>query len=493
MAANILSLEQSPMQRLMGRLMSATAFVSPSLSSPFDSFGVAAARPIGARAKTLENGFNLRDVRDRIRDFLDGSFSPKSVVELVEYLADRLMHLELRFFDGRAVNYLVDRANRKAVPASIVDARLSRAGIARAFGSTADQQLQARKGDALTPEQVDARSLRARIAGRLASTGGSMFMNWDDAAFTSPAYFRNREMTAQGDELWIGAEYARASDDPEENLRIVARAAEEDVKLVLPAETMGSAKEGRLVPGMPILIRKGAVRTKLIDPALSFANLTKTFGSPFEHFRAAAKRSAPRINVADLVNPGKVVDISAFRRAKKSVAPAAGALLKVPGALTIDVLARCVVKHQLDEHEKETISFVDRETGREYPVEAGLGSMGVYHKEDAFGLPAGFLKVGADGGFVHLDSREREHNAYGPAIVPSSASGKAPVFAIEGERVDPRTFALRTSGDGPSIDDFPRPAKRASAASLPSRRDENVIDRRPEMAQDDEPTFRRTL
>ncbi len=454
--------------RLASMLLSATANVTPSGRNPFDGFGVLAmgdvpgvqARP---KAAPVANAFDVQEARSRLVDFIQGTFKPSNLIELGEHLRQRLMRLELRVFDGKSVNYLVDLKGRGNVPAATVDMRLSRPGVQRLFGHA--------PVETLSPEVTEARNLRARAAAHFVSLqpNGTPFGDWQEVAFMASSMFPNREVTFQGDEAWIGVEYARASSDPARNRALVAQARAEGHKLILPAENRAAAEAGDLVPNMPIVIRGGAIRAKLVDRSLSFATLSKALGgSPFAHFREAAAKG--KVEGAVLAGPTKVVDLDRFRRGR----PAAEAHARAPaapaskGAPRRGAAARSAaegsppslkghkVKHELDMSGHEVMVFVDPRTEAEAPFDVREAPAGRYQKIDAFGLSTGWLEVTAEGGLIHRDEMGRDHNDWGPAVVPPERSGRAPSFALGGDLVSRSEFERRSKGgvkDAPARDD----------------------------------------
>ncbi len=450
----------SPLGRLTTMLRSATDGAPGARGNPFANYGVltlpvAPRQPARPKSAPSPNAFDAVEARSRIKEFLEGAFTPATLGELVEYLAKRFMRIELRIFDGKSVNYLVDKRTKTAVPAAIVDGRLSRPGLQKLFGHAPKA--------ALTPEEKDGLNLRARIAGRFMALerNGTLFTDWDDMAFSLPSLFPNRDVTVQGDEVWVGTEYARSSADPARNLAIMAKARAEGKRLVLPSETPGAVAKGDLVPDMPILLRDGAVRTRFIDATMSYAALTKAFGiSPHKHFRELAARTATRAD--RMAGPTKVVSIDRFRRRKAPEpvqAPVLAAEAVASARPRTKGVVREVVKHELADDGTELMVLIDPATGAERPFDPSMAVPGTYAKEDAFGLSTGSVDVTAGGGVVHRDSQGRTHNEWGPAVVPAVASGESPSFVLDGETLSRAEFRRRTRGAPPS----PQPSARERA------------------------------
>ena len=468
--------------------------------NPFDGYGVTAIpgpSRVPPKAKSLQ-GFDVAEARKRLRDFISGTFKPASVNELLEHMAKKYLRLELRLFDGRSVNYVVDEATRKGVPASAVDARLSRPGIQRLFGNAPVK--------AVTPEEKDAQNLRARNAGRMMvlEANGTLFKDWDDVAFTAPILFGGREFTVQGAETYVGQGYAVASSDPARNLALVRKARAEGVDVILPAETRERAEKGDLVPNMPILVRQGAIRASLIHPSMHFDALARGFRAlPHVHWRDLAAK-APA-NADPTAGETKVVDIARFRRPRaapsatlaeaapapapaKAPATAAAASPQGRTASAVDggraarrpptrrpaaadaggpaprkPAPRPEIRHELSARGLEEMFMVDAAGGDDRPFDPASMPAGRYPKVDAFGLVAGTLVIEEDGALLHLDPAGREHNEFGPSRVPPLGSGALPRHALSGEAVTAAEFRRRTQ-QAPAIPAArPRPVARQEA------------------------------
>lgn len=419
--------------------------------SPF-AFGVSKARMTTPKKTVAPSivvarsvGDALGELRERIKEFLDGSFSPKNLQDLLNYLGERMLRLENRKSpDGSNAHYLVDVDSNETVLASLVDSRLSRPGLARTFGQTMEAEAEGvRRRTTRTPEQVIAMALRNQNAGRLLSADQAMtpFEDWEDVMFSAPAMFDGREICMQGDVLWLGTAIGAASEDAEENRRMMRKAQLEGKSLVYPAASAADVAAGRLTPGMPILLKEGAVRLHAVDPRLSSANLTVAYGMSLrERFLQMQQRYSNRMK--ELRNGGvaddKVIDLAAFRRqfarsAAPAPTPAVARPRPAPASRSIDRSAPdSVVRHEIGADGAERIVIVDRGTGTETPYEAGKVLAGRYLKEDSFGLPAGYLVVDAEGGYSHFDQHDRFHNSLGPAIVPHPGSDEAPRYFIDG-------------------------------------------------------------
>ncbi len=469
--------------------------------NPFDGYGVMAI-PGPARVAPRSKGaqvFDVREARKRLVDFISGTFSPASINELVDHMAKKYLSLELRLFDGRSVNYVVDIESRKAVPASAVDARLSRPGIHRMFGATPVR--------AVTPEEKDAQNLRARNAGRFMALedNGTLFADWDDVSFTAPNLFGGREFTVQGAETWIGQGYARASSDPARNLAIMQRARREGVELLLPAESKERAEKGDLVPNMPIVVRDGAIRASLVHPTMHFDVLARAYRSlPHTYWRELAAKSPAHAD--PLGGAATVVDIERFRKRRGPTAGTPAATVAeasrtaaVPAASPVGAVAakrveavgpvarpvaRDVagtrrgppgrasreIRHELSDRGLETMVIVNP-AGDDRPFDPASMPAGTYRKVDAFGLVAGSLVIEEDGSLLHLDPKGREHNEFGPSRVPPLGSGDLPRHALAGEAVTTAEFRRRTrqvASPPPMPSRAPRPVPERRQDALPA-------------------------
>lgn len=437
------------LRRLETTLLTSTSR-GRSARSPFD-FGVTRANQFAPRQKVRPQsilardvGFSIADARERIRDFLDGSYNPKRLRDLITYLTSRMLKLESRRGrDGNSANYIVDMVTKQSVPAAAVDARLSRPGIARKYGSSIEAEAD-RVRRQRSPEQQLAQTLRNDNAARLltADADATPFHDWDDLSFSAPAMFRGREFSAQGKDIWVGVVFDRASDDPEVNLRLLAKARAEGKRLIIPALTKEDALQGRFTPGMPILLRDGAVRTRFIDPSLSYQKLTEKFGlSPHDHFEGMQRRYVSQSSEIEASRRGssKVVQLEAFRQQFRRAAPAVVEHPKVAPVVVVSTKAYAI-RHEVNELGQELLAVVDLETGATQPFDPMKLGAGRYQKEDGFGLPCGALVISADGGYSHFDVEDRYHNTMGPAIVQPQGSPNGNRYAINGEFVRPQNF-----------------------------------------------------
>ncbi len=414
---------------------------------------VAAGRVAPKRRTQPVKAFDVAEARGRIADFAGNSYKPRSLQEMVSYLAERFLRLESRRqVNGQFVNYLVDVRSRVALLAAAVDRRLSSQGIAQMFGRTLDAEAEVRRRrlqDA--PEMVDARVLRADLASAFHRDGLVPDSDWESFEVTMGAMGRGRVVMAQGNEIVVGFEAARASEDPAENLRMMRRMQAEGRRCFFPALSADDARAGRLVPGMPVVLREGAVRTRMIDPdRLSMQALQRKFGQSFyDYYASRPRREALSERQA---GPSNVLDIQKFKRRPNVPAVASVVSDPVPAVAAqarrggpVEPSSRFHVRHELERGGSERLLVVDRETNEARDLGDTALPAGRYQKQDVFGMPAGFLVVDSEGGYAHRDPENRYHNPYGPAVVPPEGSGGRLRYAIRDEFMSPSEFLARNA------------------------------------------------
>jgi hypothetical protein len=472
--------------RLGARFLSMTSLVPPAANDPFASSGTLAAGVVAPMARRVAPArFDVAEARARIADLAGGSFRPGSLSELMSYLAARFLHLEARRgANGQWTNYLVDLRSKGALLAAEVDRKLSTLGIAQMFGRTLDAEAEVtRRKLQSTPEMMDARVLRNELSSMFHRQGLVPDDDWESFDVTVSTTFGGRAAMVQGGEMWVGREVARAGSDPAENLRLMRRLQAQGHACLWPARNVEDARAGRLVHGMPIILREGAVRTRMIDPdRLSLQSLTRKFGESYYDYydRKPRQPSATEGAVSEVA--ANVVPMSAFRR--RAAAPAVVRVEEAaPAAVRQDQAGRheadrYAIRHELDGKGAERLVVRDRwEDTRRLLGDTELPA-GRYLKEDGFGMPAGSLLITVEGGYSHQDEAGRLHNTLGPAVVPAEG---APVYAIEGEILSAAEFDGRNSPMRSNILARRRPSQTGSAARA------EATDSRAERDYDDMP------
>jgi len=451
-----IGMEQGIAARLGARLLSMTSLVPPAANDPFASAGTLAAGVVPPLARRIAPPrFDVAEARARIADLAAGSFVPGSLSELMSYLAARFLRIEARKgANGQWTNYLVDLRTKGALLAAEVDRKLSTLGIAQMFGRTLDAEAEVvRRKLQATPEMMDARVLRNEISSLFHRQGLVPDEDWESFDVTVNTTFGGRAAMVQGNELWVGREVARAGSDPAENLRLMRSLQAQGHACLWPARNVEDARAGRLVRGMPIILREGAVRTRMIDPErLSLESLTRKFGeSYYDYYERKPRHPSASENPLAQAS-ANVVPMSAFRRR-----PGASQVARVmeepaPAAARREAVRprdtdRYAVRHELGRGGEERLVVRDRwENTQRLLGDTDLPA-GRYLKEDSFGMPAGSLLVNVDGGYSHQDEQGRLHNPHGPAVVPSEG---LPVYAVEGEILSAAEFDGRNAPSRPS-------------------------------------------
>lgn len=444
-----------PFAGVAERLLSATSLTPAARPGRFDNFGaVIGVRPANVSAlreameMVSENvEFGVEEARRRLKTFISNKRAFKAFDDFTSFLSDKLMRIETRTYgDGRAANYLVDQVSRKAVPAAQVDRRLSREGVKKSFGSTIeDEAMRRASATGRDPNATVALSIRAKLAPLLGVQKTLPFSDWSQLDFTLRSAVDDRRYTVQGGKGWIGKEYAVASSDPQENLSILARARAEGIKLVMPAATPAEAREGKLLPGMPILIRAESAQASMVHPKLSHESLERNFGESLASYRAEQIRKLQGRSGFD----AKVVSISRVRTddflqqfMRRDEAPQE--TLQRPGAfggvVVAPAAANVVIRFSIADDGREHLAVRDADAGAEISV--GLRSLpaNIYRKEDAYGIPVGWIRVDDDGAIRHFDNSMRPHNEYGPAYDPAPSSRRAPSWSLAGREMSPAEY-----------------------------------------------------
>lgn len=449
-------------RRIDGGFLSTTSLAGVPGKDVFSRSGMSAAGKVAPKRRAVaETKFDVAEARARISDFLDGTYRPRSFQDLMEYLKGRFLRIESRKqVNGQFVNYLVDIRSKVALMAADVDRRLSVTGIAKMFGRTVDAEAEARRRRLQNaPEMIDARTLRGDLTSMFHKQGLVPDSDWESFEVTMSSVTRGRVPMAQGGEAWVGFEVARAGDDPAENLRLMRRLQSEGKRCLWPAATVEEAKAGRLVPGMPIVLREGAVRTRMIDPErLSLQALGRKFGQSYFDYYASRPRR-PSASAGPVAEGGNVLSLNMFRRraeapAVAQVDEAARASVRIrerderkaaSAARQAAAASRYVIRHELEVGGLERLVVVDTMDRSVRDLHDTDLPAGRYPKQDVFGMPDGSLVIDSEGGYSHRDQDGRCHNQYGPAVVPGPETGGRPRYAIRGDFMSARDFADRNS------------------------------------------------
>lgn len=443
-----------PFMGIAERLLSATSLTPSARAGRFDNFGAAiGVRPANVSALreamdlVTENvEFGIDDARRRLKAFISNKRAFKAFDEFTSFLSDKLMRIETRTYgDGRAANYLVDQVSRKAVPAAQVDRRLSRDGVKKMFGATIEDEAVRRAAAGRDPNAATALAIRAKLAPLLGSQKNLPFNGWDELDFTLRNAADDRRYTVQGGKGWIGKEYAVASADPQENLAILARARAEGIKLVMPAATAAEARAGKLLPGMPILIRSKSAQAAMVHHRLSHETLERSFGESLPKFRAEQirklhGRSGFDSNVVSITRVRTDDFLQQFMR--RDDAPQE--TLERPGAFGGVVVAppaaNIIIRRTISNDGREHLAVRDGDADAEISV--GLRSLpaNLYRKEDGYGIPIGWIRVDDEGAIRHFDNNMRPHNEHGPAYDPAPGTRRTPSWSLAGREMSPAEF-----------------------------------------------------
>jgi hypothetical protein len=470
-----------PFAGIAERLLSATSLTTSARPGRFDNFGAAiGVRPsnVSALREAMEMvsenvEFGVDEARRRLKSFLTNKRAFKAFDDFTSFLSDKLMRIETRTYgDGRSANYLVDQVSRKAVPAAQVDRRLSREGVKKIFGSTIEDEAMRRATTAgRDPNAATALAIRAKLAPLLGSQKTLPFNGWSELDFTLRSAVDDSRYTVQGGKGWIGKEYAVASSDPQENLSILARARAEGLKLVMPAATAADAREGKLAPGMPILIRAASAQASMVHHRLSHETLERAFGESLPDFRAGQirklhGRSGFDTNVVSITRVRTDDFLQQFMRrddAPKEALERPGAF----GGVVAPTAANVIIRRTLADDGREHLAVRDVDADAEISV--GLRSLpaNLYRKEDGYGIPVGWIRVDDEGAIHHFDNKMRLHNEHGPACDPAPGSRRAPSWSLAGREMSPAEFRQAIFAH-----EEPKPApqrlRRAAAGRAPS-------------------------
>ncbi|MGY3582446.1 hypothetical protein ACVIGB_000630 [Bradyrhizobium sp. USDA 4341] len=475
-AATLTDSFDRPVSGLVERLLAATAMTRVARRGGFDNFGaVVGVRPSNMTLlrETYEQisenvEFGVEEARRRLKSFVEGKVAFKAFGDMTSYLSGKLLKIETRIYgDGRSANYLVDRVSRKAVPAAQVDRRLSVNGVKKMMGSTVEEEAAVKaRTSKRNPDALAAFEVRGMVR-ELMSGGGLPFKSWSEMDFTLRNVADERRYTVQGGKAWIGREYAVASADPKENLALFARAKADGLKLIVPATLAKDAREGKLEPGMPILLREGAAPAAMVDPGLAHGTLERAFGeSLFEFNRERQQRSRGRSGFS----PSNVVSISQIkaddflqRFMRRDVDESEG--LEREGAFGGIVApvnaASIVVRRVIGQDGRAKLVVRDGGADADMSIEARSLPANVYPLDDSYGNRVGFMRVDEQGSLLFFDEQMRAHNEHGPAYDPAPGSLKRPSWSIAGRELSPAEFRDVVTAPQPQVQ--PMSPRRAAA------------------------------
>lgn len=330
--------------------------------------------------------FTIEEARERLQAFLDGSFVPATLQDLIDYLGDKFLRIETRAHkDGGTVNYLVDMRSGASVPAHQVDPRLSHAMLLQ----TRLREVMRQQFGTTPPAQA------------FRSWQGMMFATDDDA--------NGIGYTVSGREAWYGRIHAVASIDPQKNIEILRAAEEAGIQLIMPHRV--GEDPSAMVPGMPILRRTQSMKAAALNPALAHETLSVAFGknmfaayedmrNELENRKAAAKEApdAVAVSIADFQ--------SRFMRRPDEELERLEANSDDVGAFGEEE-TRDIVIRRANSEELRLFVF-DRDDGEPISILPSQLSAGQYVRETEAGIHEGYTIVNDAGRMVHLDlNRER--------------------------------------------------------------------------------------
>jgi len=287
----------------VGRLLESTALSRPSAKSPWGDWqGVTAVlnRP-AAPAPSLTDAMTatLNEIKESV-NIVVKSLTPEDGLEA---LTRKLKDFGLELYDRSGANYLFHQRTKTHHAAVQVNPALS-------YQSTLLLDLKANLE----------RGLRKHIGNeplaRVYESPEAMAFGMGFAELTQKdlvgengrqkrilAYTESMEPKKEGGiekRGWLGYIHAVASGDPDENLQIIAEAKRKGLELVLPERTMGDAKKGKLVRGMPILVKSRmengrkvpmSMPSDKVSPKMALSFLVSVWGkSMMDTFIAKAEK-----------------------------------------------------------------------------------------------------------------------------------------------------------------------------------------------------------
>lgn len=328
--------------------------------------------------------FTIEEARERLQAFLDGSFVPEGISELIEYLNDKFLRIETHIGkDGGKVNYLVDLKSGGAVPAHQVDPRLSHKAM-----------LQTRLRD----------SMRSQFG---VSSPAQSFSSWQGMMFATDDDENGIGYTVSGRDAYYGRIHAIASTDPEKNEEVLRKAREAGIELVVPARH--GSQPGEMVGGMPILRKSQSLKAAEINPAFSHESLSIAFGKSMfaayeEMFERSVEAEAPTAGIATI----SAADFySRFRMESQPEPVLAQAEPDEDFGFGEPEPARDIVIRRAASEDLHLYVW-DRTEDEEVAVSLHSLPAGEYQRETAYGTLEGYTYVNEGGRMIHFDlDRER--------------------------------------------------------------------------------------
>jgi hypothetical protein len=445
----------SPLAAAARGLLAATALSSP--RGKFDNFGAMLAvrrandTPLhNAMERVSENmEFGVTEARRRLNGFLTGKVRIKSIGGFVTYLTNQLMTAQTRMYDdGKAANYLVDAVSGKAILAATVDRRLSVNGLKKIFPGASITGEATRRAALVRkdPGAVVARNLQVKLSSVLRGKGRELpFSGWDEFAFTLRSVDPSLRYSIQGGRGYFGKEFGVSSRDPAENLRLIADARKRGIKLVVPALTAQLAREGYLLPGMPILVRGQTAQAEMVDSMFAHGALKHAFKTSLADFAASRLRSAdqrpmPTSNVVPMVKVRKDEFLENFAARPASTSKPVPQHQGGFGGVAAPVGTAVAIRRTLNQEGREYLTVHDIEHDTEVAIAVRAMPPGLYRKEDSYGIEIGWIRVDEEGSLRHFNNEMQSHNEVGPAFDPAPNSAKRAAWALDGRDYSPEQF-----------------------------------------------------
>ena len=367
----------------LGRYLDRYAETAPSKTFSGNAFGVEFALRSTTHVPLTETirevaTFTIDEARDRLQAFLDGSFVPESIHDLIEYLGEKFLRIETHSHrDGQTVNYLVDTRSGAAVPAHQVDPRLSHAAM-----------LQTR--------------LRESMRRQFGSTSpASAFTSWQGMMFASDDDPSGVSYTVSGKEAWYGRIYGIASTDPEANRLMLEKARAAGVELIVPHRVGDSASE--MIAGMPVLRRVASVRAENLNPAFSHDNLSLAFGksmfTAYEEMFSSSRTKAAALGGSVAISTEDFLS-KFIRSADDDIPSFAGD--DDEGFASEESGVRDLVVRRAASDDLRLYVF-DRDLEEEIAISPQNLLPGEYERETERGEHEGYTIVNEEGRMLHLD------------------------------------------------------------------------------------------